>query len=304
MSCPLHYAPNAHRGFTLVELMVTLVIIAILSSLSLAGLNGARHRSKFTKTQSTLRKIDDAISAQFESYVRRRLPLASTTANANARAMERLRAVRALQVLEMPDSWGDVAANVGAVAAFPSYLQTGPVRAYAAFKDASTTRTDAFGSAECLYMILARSGFEPDQVEQFRTDEIFDFDKDNVPEFKDGWNTPIAFVRWAPGYSAGVSTHPTWVSPIQTNDPVRFHDPLDIQNVDTTGYALHPLIVSAGPDEAMQVMLVGNAGSGLLPNVIANLPLLFASITSGSSGAAEDASAVRDNISNHSLGRR
>jgi prepilin-type N-terminal cleavage/methylation domain-containing protein len=301
MAPSFHHTPNARRGFTLVELMVTLVIIAILSSLSLAGLNGARHRSKFTKTQSTLRKIDDAIGAQFDSYARRRLPLLSTTVSGSVRAMERLRAVRALQVLEMPDSWGDVADNIGTVATFPSYLQTGPVRAYAAFKSASTSRTDAFGSAECLYMTLARSGFEPDQVEQFRTDEIFDFDKDNVPEFKDGWNTPIAFIRWAPGFSAGVSTHPIWVSPIQINDPARFHDPLDIQNVDATGYALRPLIVSAGPDELMRVSQVPDAGCGLLPSI--NLPLL-STIISSSFGSAEDATDVRDNISNHSLGRR
>jgi prepilin-type N-terminal cleavage/methylation domain-containing protein len=303
MTSLFHHTPNARRGFTLVELMVTLVIIAVLSSLSLAGLNGARHRSKVAKTQSTLRKIDDAISNQFDSYVSRRMPLPSTAmASATARATERLTSLRALQVFEMPDSWGDVAANPDtAMSGLPSFLKTGPAKAYAAFKNGCGTRTDDFGSAECLYMTIARSGFQPDQLDQFRNDEVSDYDKDNAPEFKDGWNTPIAFVRWAPGYSAGVSSHPIWVSPIQINNVAQFHDPLDIQNVDPAGYALYPLIVSAGPDEAMQVRQVQDAGRGLLP--AANLSVL-STITTGSFGGDEDPVAVRDNISNHSLRRR
>ena len=45
------------------------------------------------------------------------------------------------------------------------------------------TLLPAYESAECLQMIVVRGGFAPDAVEQFRSDEIGDFDKDGAPEF-------------------------------------------------------------------------------------------------------------------------
>jgi prepilin-type N-terminal cleavage/methylation domain-containing protein len=309
MTSPLHHSLKTHPGFTLVELMVTLVIISILLSLSLAGLNGARQRSKYSKTQSTLRKLNDAIVAQSDSYVRRRVPVHLVTSStiSTVRAQARLQLIRALQVLEMPDSWGDVLPNPASASALPTFLRSGPVAAYAAASQAGYS--PAFGGAECLYMIVAQSGLRPDQLEQFRTDEIADYDADGAPEFKDGWNTPIHFIRWAPAFSAGVAPPGPWVSPIQIADAVRYHDPLDIQNVDPQGYALTPLIISCGPDEERGCALMGDAGTGFLPYVPSNSLALLTTITGTASpflslGAALDAQAVRDNITNHDLTRK
>ena len=296
MTSRLHYATNALRGFTLVELMVTLVIIAILSSLSLAGLNGARQRSKIAKTQSTLRKLNEAITPIYHDFLRRRLVQSGSTAS------QRLSALRTVQALEMPDSWGDVAASSTAVNSHAVYARTGPIRAYAAFKQSCMGRTDEWGSAECLYLMIARSGYNASLLENFRTDEVFDIDRDNAPEFKDAWNTPIAFVRWAPGFSAGVAPNAAWRSPIQVADPSQFHDPFDSQRVDASGYALYPLIVSAGPDEEMQVVLSGTNGTGLVP--WQSPPLSLTTVTGGSAGAAEDISKARDNLTNHDLIKR
>jgi len=273
------------------------VIIAILSSLSLAGLNGARQRSKAAKTQSTLRKLNDAIMPQYDDFLRRRLHQSGSS------AVERLSALRLVQALEMPDSWGDVAATSGAVNSLPSYAKTSPVRAYAAFKQACTGRTDEWGSAECMYLMLTRSGYNGSSLENFRTDEVSDLDGDNAPEFKDGWNTPIAFIRWAPGFSDGVAPAAAWRSVVQIANPTDFHDPFDSRRVDASGYALYPLIVSAGPDEEMQVVLTGTNGCGVLPWPPSLLPPLTA-ITTGSAGAAEDITKARDNLTNHDLMKR
>ena len=67
--------PNqpARRAFTLVELMVVIMIIAILSSLTLAGLSGVRQRAREDKTKSTIRKIDAVIRPMYDSYRTRRV---------------------------------------------------------------------------------------------------------------------------------------------------------------------------------------------------------------------------------------
>lgn len=60
-------------AFSLVELMVTIVIISILASLTLAGLSGVRRRGLVEKTRSTIRKIDDFVQSQYQSYCERRV---------------------------------------------------------------------------------------------------------------------------------------------------------------------------------------------------------------------------------------
>jgi hypothetical protein len=154
-----------------------------------------------------------------------------------------------------------------------------------------------------MYLMLARSGYNSSPLENFRTDEVSDIDGDNAPEFKDGWNTPIAFIRWAPGFSDGVAPNAAWRSAVQIANPTDFHDPLDSQRVDASGYALYPLIVSAGPDEEMQVELTGTNGSGVLPWPPSPLPPLT-TITTGSAGASEDITKARDNLTNHDLMKR
>jgi len=277
------------RGFTLVELMVVFVIISILAGLTLAGLVGTRQRAKIDKTRTTIRKISEAIGPQYESYLRRRLPFVST-ANRRTNAFNRLSAIRTQMMFEMPDSWNDLWNNV----APPSQtvqqpLPTAPIIAYRASKPAVF---GDYSSAECLYIILARSGWYPDIMEQFHSAEIGDKDKNGAPEFWDGWGNPISFIRWAPGFS----------SPVQSaNSP----DPMDPQRVDTAAYALIPLIVSAGPDGDLG--LNQSTGWSSLPVITKSLsppptpsPLLSL-MGSGPLVGQSTSSASLDNVTNHDL---
>jgi Tfp pilus assembly protein PilE len=261
----------ARRAFTVVELMVVTVIIMVLASLTLSGLAVVRQRARIARTKSTIRKLHEIVVPHYESYLRRRVPFA-TGANNRTNATNRLTAIRQLVVFEMPDSGSDIGGSI------PAHCQTGPVRAYAT----SAPNT----SAECLYMIVSRGGIEPDLMEQFRSDEIGDVDKDGLPEFLDGWNRAIIFLRWAPGFSS--------LSPVQVANATTHHDPFDPQRVDANGYALVPLIVSGGPDglTGLQVTAAGwrnlNLGGIVSSGNNIGAPLVNSTVH-------------RDNITNHDL---
>jgi prepilin-type N-terminal cleavage/methylation domain-containing protein len=256
-------AQGGRAAFTLVELLVSMVILAILAALSLAGLAGVRQRAKADKTRNTIRKIDAVIRPMYDSYRTRRVTvtgLSSTDPNLRSKqALQGLLAKRTLLAYEMPDSWADVPTSLSTVPAGPPSssfsCRTAPVRASVRIVQPPSMPSPAFGSAECLYMIVARSGFDPDSLEFFRTDEFADVDGDSFPEFVDGWGRPIAFLRWAPGF----------VSPLQDGMPASStnHDPLDPIGVDLTAPALVPLIYSAGPDGATATPSDDTTGYGL-----------------------------------------
>jgi prepilin-type N-terminal cleavage/methylation domain-containing protein len=235
-------------AFTLVELLVTMVIIAILAALSLAGLAGVRQGAKTDKTRNTIRKIDAVIRPMYDSYRNRRVSQAMAGASTR-NYQQMLRDKRRLVIYEMPDQWSDVPRPED-LSSLSATFKTAAVRSYAASRG---NPSELFSSAECLYMIVERSGFEPDALEFFRSDETGDVDNDGKKEFLDGWGRPIAFLRWAPGFT----------SPIQKPDAVNAHDPLDPSGRDSTAFALVPLIYSAGPDGALGTPTDDTIGYGL-----------------------------------------
>jgi prepilin-type N-terminal cleavage/methylation domain-containing protein len=352
--------PRRHRtGFTLVEMLVVLVILSVLASLSLAGLAGASLRGKIEKTKSTIRKLNEIVTPQYEGYLRRRVsftlsgtgvpaagagepfdsytntltgstfgprPPSSTSAwpavtgtnTRRAMAQSRLQKLRALMIYEMPDSWADVRVNTtssGASSvppfllasgtfAVPPSLRTGPVRAYAAYLNsfggvtgtATPPVCQSLGMAECLHMIVSRSLYEPSVMEQFRSDEIGDSDKDGAPEFIDAWSQPILFIRWAPAASSPLAPGVAGLnSPLQICDRIRHHDPFDPNQVDVNGFALYPMIISMGPDQTFGLTSSGTAGTscwsaGLSNGVTTGTSLLSLRASSGASPGTVTAS--------------
>ena len=243
-----------HRpGFTLIELLVVVVILTVLASLSLAGLTGARQRAKIDKTKSTIRKIDAVIRPMYDSYRTRRVAASGTNRVVNANTV--LVTKRGLLAREMPDTWDDIPITYSDFNALAATYQTPTLRTYTNYRVATTTLKPAqYASHECLFLVVSRSGFEPDSLETFRADELTDADGDGAKEFADGWGNPIAFMRWAPGFT----------SPVQKNDPTNAHDPLDPLRTDATSYALVPLVYSPGPDEVYGlVTMSGTTGSGV-----------------------------------------
>lgn len=249
-------ASSRRRGFTLVELMVTLVIIGILSSLMLSGLLVARDSQKRARTAATIRKLSEIILPYYETYETRRptIPPAPALPTADMRELRRA-ALRRVIALELPERPADVPKfpirpdelPADAILSWKSSngvtvpLQEVPpaARRYRRLIDAAEQIWSGPGdfrahSGELLHMIVMRGPVaDPGAIIHFRPDEIGDTDNDGLPEFLDGWGRPILFRRWPVGF----------VSPVQPIDGSLAGIDDMISN---SGHRLVPLIYSAG----------------------------------------------------------
>ena len=283
-----------HTGFTLVELLVVIIIISILSAMTLGGMASAAKSSRTQTTTLLIRRLSDSILERCEEY--EDLAVSRTT-------VVGLVSLRAQMREEMPDSWADVFDLTSGSAAparsgLPAPKTCG--MAYARYKDQRRiTLSKQFQSSECLYMIITVSGFFPDFMENVRPERVGDVDGDGAKEFLDGWGNPIAFMRWAPGFSSPYS-------PIQFNVPADYHDPIDDAGLDLTAFALYPLVYSPGIDGEYG-LLASDTGwpDANLGVASPSTPCTFNPGGDGLVGSPNPTAGkendFRDNITNHSL---
>jgi len=232
--------PSAFRlGTTLVELLITITIIAILSLAFLGVSNLAMENGRKARTKSTIAKIHGLLMEKWNSYATRRVDIDPTVldnleaeikanvapafqrrALGEARADLRLLAVRELMRLEMPDRWSDIVLNglpdanpKAVVVNNPLILAEYPAisRAYqrrlGGLKDTidgnALTGDVArdFQGAECLFMIIMLTTGDGEARSLFSEQDIGDVDGDGAPEFLDGWGRTISFIRWPAGFA-------------------------------------------------------------------------------------------------------
>ena len=230
------HLPSAvcRKGFTLIEMLITITILGILAAAVMGALQSARETAKAAKTKATITKLHYIIMARYDSYRTRRVPVdvrefvtahsgAGDIYDANdstklhgtrAHAHARLVALRDLIRIEMPDRWSDVVLDHSSttpqqeVPIAPSLLSNGfsssiSARYFRLYRDALTdtggdiAKIGKNSSSECLYMIVMSI---PEAAEQFQNSEIGDVDGDGLKEFIDGWGHPIKFIRWPVGF--------------------------------------------------------------------------------------------------------
>ena len=239
------------RGFTLVELLVTITIIGLLAGVSLGALQVARQTARKAKTKALIVKLDHVIMQRYDSYKTRRVPIRTRGRQPNVAAQMRLDALRDLMRMEMPERSSDVIDPTNVPHTFGWRSIQRPALSYlyqqqlqAAIDAHGTNLAGEYLSAELLYMIVSAGGGET--MQNFSPQEIGDADGDGLLEFHDAWGNPVKFLRWAPAFSYG----PPYNGPsqIQSGNPDTDHDPFDTRNMDSPAFELIPLIYSAGPD--------------------------------------------------------
>ncbi len=319
----------ARAAFSLVEMLVTMVIISIVASLSLSGLAGARTRAKVARSQSTIRKLHELVAPRYLEYLDCRLDDSgwdnledeAKRAGADLKKAEltdselaawmRLAQIRGMLAHEMPDQWIDVRQATypngafGTMPAVSRYLRFLEARVSAVDPARNTLdklrfelgRTNA--SAETLHLLVSVGSLDTDSLESFRNDEIGDVDNDGASEFLDGFGRPIHFLRWAPGYFRERG-QTTMADPF---DPYRFggRDGND-------SFQLMPLLVSAGPDERFSLLRDGSRSieeQGDPRTAVSEggqrfLPLPYDPFTPRECGQSDPSAAAlaRDNITN------
>jgi prepilin-type N-terminal cleavage/methylation domain-containing protein len=316
-------------GFTLIELLVTLAIIGILAAMALGVAGVARQAAAEAATKATITKLNTIIMRRYESYLTRRVPLGALTYAsddgskkkgqrlwAQDMAKDRLYALRDIMRMEMPDRQNDACADGGTNVTAPITLpkseykpdpKTLPAitRLYASrFANAKTSNGSSLAdvSAELLYMIVSLGS--PEAMQQFSPSEIGDVDANGLPEFVDGWGRPIAFLRWAPGFS---TTGTATLSEIQFNDPAKHHDPFDPYGIDSSAWHLIPLIYSAGPDGKLGLQKnAGSSGYYFSKNATTQDMFNCGDFTKIGEPTAFEGSVddFRDNITNHHIEAR
>ncbi len=261
-SFPVPRPPHpASSGVTLIELLITITILATLAALFLGASNAAMESARAARTKTTIGKIHSLLMERWASYRTRRVDVNTTSGLNSADAHKvRLDGLRELMKLEMPDRWTDVRlASLGSAIQPPTHLSNRPSLAlnYLRQLDAAIARVNTITkqtnttaeiyrnqSAECLYLLVMLATGDGEARTLFSRQDIGDTDGDGLLEFLDGWGRPIQFVRWSTGFVSDLQP----LTAAGNRDPNNDHDPFDPFRVQKFAYRFVPLVFSTGPD--------------------------------------------------------
>jgi prepilin-type N-terminal cleavage/methylation domain-containing protein len=232
----------SHRGVTLIELLIVILIISILAALVLGVAAVAGETARQAQTRHVVERLHTLMTEHYGTYKTRRVKLnptveseignklsgASAAVRGGALAEARLYAMRELMLMEVPDRWSDVILepvenfSLSAAAVVPIYLKDrtdlsnvylrrfrelyGRIGQPNPVTNQPIDLQDIKNNqgAECLYMFITLACGDGEARSLFKEADIGDSDGDGAPEFLDGWGHPINFLRWAPGFDSQI----------------------------------------------------------------------------------------------------
>ncbi|MDO5580800.1 MAG: type II secretion system protein [Planctomycetia bacterium] len=284
-------------GFTLVELLMVIVIIAMLGTMSITVSRMAVESAKRSRTEVTIAKLDSIITSMYEKYQYRKVDVSGyLNPDANPwnypikevnkiRGRWRIHLLRDIIRMDMPCCLAEVSDPVRPKYDDVNVLQRDTARATTplcllykramvlggylnadfTIRTNGTPRNDIL-NAELLYLIVSNG--DPNARSMFSDREIGDTNGNGLFEFLDGWGTPIHWARWAPKFGVRENEFVFGATDRQGvgADPL---DPLSLEN----GIMLVPVIYSYGPDRESGYNL-GIYDEGNLASASNYLPIL------------------------------
>lgn len=278
---------DSQCGLTLVELLVTIMIIGILSSSVLFAMSAAQESARKSRTKALIATLHSLLIERWDSYLTRRIKIdvqleqskavvgGGGADGQKAAAVNRLKNLRMYMKADFPDQWVDeefINSGAGSVGfdklgylprAF-QYIRSLVVdyifNTYTNAKGYSDAQRkdilEANEGAECLYLIIDKIRGDNIKWRKINESYIGDTDGDSALEYLDGWGRPINFIRWPAGFVSDLQNG----LPASTQDTTSVakidHDPFDPLWSDIYAYRLVPLIISAGPDGLFDVAIV------------------------------------------------
>ena len=192
---------KSNSGFTLVELLVVITIIALLSALSLAALRSGGIRAKEDSARSFVVHISDSLLELFED-----LDDQGMTASESVNQSEVWDNVRSYDIRwQIPMSRRDARQRKTGNLDINPIPQCGVTLApfgatYNWYADddeivgnklKEITAGSDTESAECLYMIMTQTGYFADFLETLHENQVADTNGNRLNEFVDPWGTAI-----------------------------------------------------------------------------------------------------------------
>ncbi|MEK6261742.1 MAG: prepilin-type N-terminal cleavage/methylation domain-containing protein [Planctomycetota bacterium] len=193
-----HNHHSQRHGFTLIEVLVVVGLIAFLMALSIGVLRNSISSAKERATEATITKINGLVQQRVDAFNRamersdlepgiQQMLAKMSPANRNNKAMRRANEVMVKKDFfryRFPQNFEE------------KNLLVSPPSGVTITLSAHKHETQ---SAALLYWLLTQSevyGVAPVDESAFGSAEIKDTDGDGLLEFIDGWGKPLRFYRW------------------------------------------------------------------------------------------------------------
>jgi prepilin-type N-terminal cleavage/methylation domain-containing protein len=176
------------RGFTLVETLVVITIIAILMTLSLQVVGGALEQSRVSATQATISKIQGMINQRAQALDRQILRKGFLSGSLELASVKK-------KYPAIPSGTQDILAKkILEIRYFPQR----PADLYDGGLYPASAGLSAANSGEIFFFFVTQTaiGDTPLGTDAFTSAEVGDENKNGLQEFKDAWGTPLRFYRW------------------------------------------------------------------------------------------------------------
>jgi prepilin-type N-terminal cleavage/methylation domain-containing protein len=186
------------RGFTLLEVLIVVALMALLLSIAVFALGRSITQARETATRTTLLKVDGLLQQRLEA-LRTLLDTPQRKNEIQNRLAAKKNYLQNNSITGVPEKMLQLMVYKDYFrAAFPQN-STDAATLYAAGQPFNGNAPNAAESSELLYYALTQAdtfGVEAVGDSDFTSAEVGDTDGDGRREFIDAWGRPLRFYRW------------------------------------------------------------------------------------------------------------